>query len=120
MLERQEEFADPHLRTNQYAAVMNENEELAGFAQFFTMRGVTRLGLGMRPDLCGKGHGLDFVEAIVAEAKQRAPLNEIDLEVFPWNIRAIKVYEQAGFVIDDTYKRMTTSGLASFHCMVYK
>ncbi|TDF92141.1 GNAT family N-acetyltransferase [Paenibacillus piri] len=120
MLSEQEEFADPELREKQYRAVVDEQGFLLGFAQFFPMQGVTRLGLGMRPDLCGQGLGVEFVRAIAAEAKQKAPANEIDLEVLSWNIRAFRVYRKAGFVHTDTYDRMTPTGRNLFYCMVWR
>lgn len=115
-----EEFADPVIRRDQYAAVVNEEHALVGFCQFFPLKGVTRLGLGMSPDRCGHGFGQRFVSAIVKEARRRAPKDEIDLEVLTWNDRAIRTYEKAGFERTDTYRRMTPSGMAQFHCMVYR
>ncbi|ALS24734.1 GNAT family N-acetyltransferase [Paenibacillus naphthalenovorans] len=119
MLSDQEEFADAEIRVNQYRAVLDASGELSGFVQFFPMVGVTRLGLGMRPDLCGCGNGIHFVRAIVQEAQRLAPQNQIDLEVMTWNERAIRVYTRAGFIITDTYQRMTPTGMEEFHCMVW-
>lgn len=119
MLEEQNEFADPSIRKEQYAAVMDKAGVLCGFAQFFPLTGVIRLGLGMRPDLRGQGLGVPFVKAIVREAVSRGPSQEIDLEVLVWNERAIKVYSKAGFVITDRYTRNTPTGPAEFYCMVY-
>ena len=119
MVSGAKEFADPYIRAAQYASVDDECGDLIGFAQFFPIVGVTRLGLGLRPDRCGQGYGLPFVRAIVAEAKRRTPEHEIDLEVLVWNDRARKVYERAGFHLTDTYERGTPTGLAEFHCMVY-
>ncbi len=114
-----EEFGDPKIREAQYRAVLDESGELCGFAQFFPMVGVTRLGLGLRPDLCGQGSGVSFVRAIVQEAERSVPGCEIDLEVLTWNKRAIRTYERAGFVITDTYERPTPEGSGEFHCMVW-
>lgn len=119
MVARGEEFGDPRIREAQFRSVLDESGELCGFAQFFPMVGVTRLGLGLRPDLCGKGSGTAFVRSIVSEAKRSAPGNEIDLEVLTWNQRAIRTYERAGFVITDTYERPTPDGSGEFHCMVW-
>lgn len=121
MAAEQTEFGDPTIRALQYAAVLDGTGKLAGFAQFFPLLGVTRLGLGMAPTLCGqaRGIGVAFVQAIVAEAQRRAPADEIDLEVLTWNKRAQIVYERAGFHITDTYTRATPTGEAEFHCMVY-
>ncbi|MGG1519437.1 GNAT family protein [Paenibacillus oryzisoli] len=55
MLAEQQEFADPVIRAAQYWGAINEGGGLVGFAQFFPLTGVTRLGLGLRPDLCGRG-----------------------------------------------------------------
>ncbi|MFB5269130.1 GNAT family N-acetyltransferase [Paenibacillus enshidis] len=113
------EFANPELRSSQYVAVLDESGGLCGFAQYFPMEEVTRLGLGMRPELCGHGHGAEFVRAIAEEARRRAPQNEIDLEVLVWNKRAIRAYRSAGFRITDAYERQTPDGMKPFYCMVY-
>lgn len=111
------EFGDADIRLRQYAAVRNADGLFVGFAQFFSLLGVIRLGLGLRPDLCGLGMGLRFVQAIVEEALRRAPGDEIDLEVHVWNSRAIRTYEKAGFVITDTYERTAGAATVEVHCM---
>ncbi|TVY10820.1 GNAT family N-acetyltransferase [Paenibacillus cremeus] len=120
MLAQQEEFADPDIRSAQYRAVVDDEGRLCGFAQLFPIVGVTRLGFGLRPELCGAGGGAQFVRAIVDEALRVNPDNEIDLEVLTWNERAIRAYLRAGFEITDTYERMTPTGKGEFHCMVWK
>ncbi|GIP50921.1 Mycothiol acetyltransferase [compost metagenome] len=115
------EFGNPAIRAEQYVSVLNEAGELAGFAQYFPMEGVTRLGIGMKPDLCGHGLGKLFVRTIVEEARHRKPDNQIDLEVLTWNTRAIRAYQKAGFVITDLYEKMTPGGVSKpFYCMVHK
>lgn len=114
------EFGDAQIRAEQYVAILNHTQELIGFAQFFPMLGVTRLGFGMHPDYCGDGNGACFTRVIVEEAKKRAPNNEIDLEVFTWNHRAYKAYQKAGFVHTDTYERPSPDGSSAVHCMVFR
>ncbi|MEK5546756.1 GNAT family N-acetyltransferase [Paenibacillus sp. FSL L8-0689] len=114
------EFGSPTLRQEQYVAVLDEENKLMGFAQYFPMIGVTRLGLGMHPERCGHGKGSDFVRAIAEEAQRRNPKNEIDLEVLTWNGRAIRAYKAAGFELTDTYERQTPDGKKPFYCMVYR
>lgn len=113
------EFGDPAIRRQQYVSIRDEAGVLCGFAQYFPMLGVTRLGLGMKPDLTGQGNGCSFVQAIVQEAIHRYPDTEIDLEVLVWNKRAIVTYERCGFEITDKYEKRTPSGPAEFYCMVY-
>ncbi|GAA0407553.1 GNAT family N-acetyltransferase [Paenibacillus motobuensis] len=115
------EFGNPALRAEQYASLLDETGELAGFAQYFPLKGVTRIGVGMRPDLCGHGYGKSFVIAIVEEALRRKPSNEVDLEVLTWNKRAIRAYQKSGFVITDLYEKMTPGGISKpYYCMVFR
>ncbi|MFC3750658.1 GNAT family N-acetyltransferase [Paenibacillus sp. GCM10012306] len=114
------EFGDPQLRSQQYVSVLNDEGDLCGFAQLFPMEGVVRLGVGMRPELCGHGMGQYFVRAIVQAAVRRYPEREVDLEVLTWNQRAIRTYQKSGFTITDTYERMTPTGSKPFYCMVYE
>ncbi|USB33357.1 GNAT family N-acetyltransferase [Paenibacillus sp. YPG26] len=113
------EFGDPQLRREQYLSVLTPAGELAGFAQIFPMEGVSRLGIGMRPDWCGQGLGKSLVQTIVQEALRRYPGHEVDLEVLIWNERAIRTYEKAGFRITDQYELRTPEGKMPFYCMVY-
>jgi ribosomal-protein-alanine N-acetyltransferase len=117
------QFGDPEIREAQYAAVVQVKEgeaELIGYAQYFPMQDVTRLGIGLRPDLCDQGLGSLFIQAIINEAHVRNPNHEIDLEVHTWNERAQKTYEKVGFVKTDEYERMTPTGVGLFYCMVYR
>jgi ribosomal-protein-alanine N-acetyltransferase len=117
------QFADPDIRETQFTAVVRKGEkhtdELIGYVQYFPMHEVSRLGLGIRPDLCDKGLGLVFMAAILKEATIKTPNHEIDLEVHTWNVRAQKTYAKAGFVKTDEYERMTPTGMGRFYCMVY-
>ncbi|WP_127572717.1 GNAT family N-acetyltransferase [Paenibacillus xylaniclasticus] len=113
------EFGDETIRRQQYMTAIDHEGHMIGFLQLFPMLGVTRLGLGLRPDLCGRGFGPAFANAAAEEALRQAPDNAVDLEVLTWNIRAIRAYQRAGFVIEDTYERPTPTGLAEFHCMIY-
>lgn len=119
MEKEEEEFGDRQIRETQYVSVLNDEGLLVGFAQLFPLTGVTRLGLGMRPELCGYGYGAEFVRCIVEEAKRRRPGDEIDLEVLEWNVRARKTYEKAGFAVTDWYERPTPKGPMKFYCMVH-
>lgn len=115
------EFGNPAIRAEQYVSLLGESGELAGFAQYFPLKDVTRLGIGMKPELCGHGLGKRFVTTIVEEALRRKPGHEIDLEVLTWNTRAIRAYQKTGFTITDLYEKMTPGGISKpFYCMVYR
>lgn len=55
------------------------------------------VGLGLRPDLAGQGAGLQFVLAGLAFLRHEREPTAFRLAVAVENVRAIKVYERAGF-----------------------
>ena len=55
------------------------------------------LGLGLRPDLTGRGMGLSFVRAIMTFAQRAYQPVGFVMYVLAFNQRAITVYERAGF-----------------------
>lgn len=59
--------------------------------------GSVTIGLGLRPDLVGRGLGPHFVEAILAFARERYAPSLFRLYVVDWNERARRVYERVGF-----------------------
>lgn len=55
------------------------------------------VGLGLRPDLTGQHLGLPYVEAVLSFATTQFAPEAFRLFVLPFNTRAIRVYEHAGF-----------------------
>jgi RimJ/RimL family protein N-acetyltransferase len=96
---------------NQFYTAYDEAEAVVGFFSFgrdaqvpgeldpFEQEDPTVLdvGLGLRPDLTGRGLGLSFVEAGLQFARERFAPRRFRLAVLSWNERAIRVYERAGF-----------------------
>ena len=68
-----------------------------GFYYFEPNGDVLDYGLGLRPDLVGRGLGLDFFRAGLEFARERYRPRLIRLHVAAFNERAIKVYERASF-----------------------
>jgi len=56
-------------------------------------------------DYWGKGYGTDATRALLRYAFEEANLHRIELEVFAFNSRAIRMYEKVGFRVEGTRKR---------------
>ncbi|MEC0091979.1 GNAT family N-acetyltransferase [Paenibacillus macquariensis] len=62
------------------------------------------LGLGLSPELTGKGIGLNFLTSSIHFIGEQYKSSDIQLVVARYNERAIKVYERAGFIIGQSFK----------------
>lgn len=109
-----EELLDPEKRRDYYSAT--SDGELVGYFCFGSEARVPGgdysgealdIGLGVRPDLTGKGLGLEFLEAGLRFAKRRFSPARFRLSVAEFNERAIKVYERAGFEKAESFIQRT-------------
>ena len=96
-----------------FAVVDPQSDDLVGFLEFKPGDGAQELeiGLGLRPDLTGIGLGASLVEAALAFARDRWAPDTFILDVLPWNERAIKAYERAGFVRGEEHLRQFEGGV---------
>ena len=82
-------------------SVVNENDELVGNCEFYHYeddgKKILALGVQMKPELTGKGHGTEFCKAILEQGREKLKFNYIELAVVDFNKRARKVYENIGF-----------------------
>ena len=110
-----EEIITPKLRGNKYYQVLNEKDELVGY---FCLEKLSEekveVGLGLRPDLTGRGLGLNFVTEIEAFIQDNFNYRIIILSVASFNKRAIKVYQRAGFKTDGSKLQKSNDGVYEF------
>ena len=108
------ELLDPERRGDRYFSAHDAADELVGFFGIAYGEGVAGIGVGLRPDLTGRGLGLSFLEDGLAFAKKRYAPERYRLSVAEFNRRAITVYERAGFVRTRSYVHETNGGVFRF------
>lgn len=94
-----------------YFSARDEAHQLIGFfcfgknaqipvgraAGIYEGEGVWDIGLGMKPELTGRGLGRAFLQKGIDFAMQRFAPRQLRLSVAAFNKRAIKLYASAGF-----------------------
>ena len=108
------ELLDPVQRDGRYFAVLGDPGSLVGFFMFKQEGDAVVIGLGLRPDLPGRGLGLPFLLAGLEFARGRYAPARFRLMVATFNRRAIRVYEQAGFCQGETFAHRTNGGEHEF------
>lgn len=58
------------------------------------------IGLGLRPDLCGRGLGAAYVAECLRFGQEHYGTKRFRLSVVSFNERAVKCYQKAGFSIE--------------------
>jgi ribosomal-protein-alanine N-acetyltransferase len=108
------ELLDPAARADAYLAARDADGGLVGFFCIKPDGDAVEIGLGLRPDLIGRGLGAAFLAAGLAHARQRHAPRRFRLFVAAFNHRAIRVYERAGFRATAQLSRMTNGGCYAF------
>lgn len=107
-----------------YHSVYDERGDLAGYFCFgedarvaagrrlgvYERETALDIGLGMRPDLTGRGLGEGFLRAGLRFAREAYSPPAFRLTVATFNRRAIRAYERAGFEAVETFGAATRGG----------
>ncbi len=98
-----EYLLDPDTRCH---AIVDGSGDLIGFCTFgadarvpggdYSVEALD-IGLGIRPDRTGRGHGSRFVTAVVGFAATTLRPDTMRVTISEWNKRALRVWEGAGF-----------------------
>ncbi|ARI75988.1 GNAT family N-acetyltransferase [Halobacillus mangrovi] len=109
-----EEFIQPEKRSNHVYSVY-ENGKLIGFFTFTPVDHLTvDIGLGLRPDLTGKGFGGTFLNEGIKFAERQFGAEHFSLSVAVFNKRAVEVYRRAGFRELHTFLQKTNGSEYEF------
>lgn len=105
-------YLDPR---NQYVAAHDAAGQLVGYCCFgadarvpggdYSDADALDVGLGLRPDLTGRGSGSAFVAAILALAHKQWGAWRFRMTVAAFNQRAICAYEKAGFRVVHAFEQ---------------
>lgn len=110
-----EEIITPKLRGDKYYQVVDDQDELVGY---FCLERLSEekveVGLGLRPDLTGRGLGLNFITEIEAFIQNNFNYRIVVLSVASFNKRAIKVYQRAGFKTDGSKLQKSNDSVYEF------
>ncbi|MBJ8106243.1 MULTISPECIES: GNAT family N-acetyltransferase [Bacillus cereus group] len=82
-----------------------ENAQVPGGrdANLYKGEGVVDIGIGMKPDLTGKGMGKTFFQAGIAFAAEELNSKMFRLSVATFNKRAIRLYKNIGFQVGPVF-----------------
>ncbi|KMM38060.1 GNAT family N-acetyltransferase [Guptibacillus hwajinpoensis] len=96
-----------------------EKEMLVGFFSYHDQDlNQVEIGLGMNPEMVGQGYGLSFLEAGIEKAIDLYQPSSLSMSVAEFNKRAIKVYQKAGFIKENTFVQRTNGGMYPFVSMI--
>ena len=110
-------FANP--KNNFYSFL--EDGALVGFINLYEEPTEVFFGIGVRPDLCGRGFGRQMTRAACELSWKLFPGKSLYLEVRTWNERAVRCYEKAGFrITGEPIHQVTSAGDGVFYHMVYR
>lgn len=109
-----EELLDPRSWVDHYYAVTDKRGDLVGFFCFEREREAVDIGLGLRPDLVGRGWGQAFLEAGLEFAREKYRPTTFTLSVATFNQRAINVYRKVGFADLEIFMNETNGGQYEF------
>ena len=96
-----------------------DGDVLAGFTNILEEPQAVFIGIGVAPNLCGKGYGQAILGLASEIAESLYPCKPLYLEVRTWNERALRCYEKAGFQkVGEPFEQDTLSGKGLFYRMV--
>ncbi|MED1865996.1 GNAT family N-acetyltransferase [Fictibacillus nanhaiensis] len=115
-----EVFINHEKRGDSVYSVLNNNELIGFFSVNKADGHIYDIGLGVRPDLTGKGVGFKFLKSGIEFVKSEYKPQKITLSVATFNQRAIKVYEKIGFKEIKTFLQATNGSKFEFIKMEYE
>lgn len=113
-------IADAAVLARCFVSAKNAQGKLCGFFRLEVQPdGAVEIGLGLAPDICGKGNGAAFVRSLTTYAQQKHPQKPLYMEVRPFNQRAVRCYEKCGYTATAQYTKQQPWGKIEYIRMEY-
>ena len=91
------ELVNEALRNKNEWFEAHADDELVGYFCLCIENDNIDIGLGLRPDYCGRGMGKQFLTDIICFIERSYAYSTLSMDVAAFNKRAIKVYNSCGF-----------------------
>ncbi len=111
IIKKEYAITNPDKKNNYLCFILPDNNLFAYINITKRLDETVFIGIGIKPEYCGKGYGIDILKYGINEAKKRFPLSKIRLQVRSWNKRAIKCYEKSGFRNNGITKEIDHNGI---------
>lgn len=125
LLENEETISYALDPQNRFYVMKDPQGELVGFCSFgkdgqvpggnYSVDALD-IGLGIRPDLVGKGRGIEFVKCVMNYTVEKFETSQLRVTIAAFNQRAQRVWKKAGFQIVERFQQEETD--RSFVVMV--
>jgi len=102
---------------NAFYAILNRQGELEGYCSFradgqvlggdYQLEALD-IGMGIRPDLTGQGHGEQYAQAVVKYGADRFGAQKLRVTIAKFNKRAQYVWEKLGFEQVEEFAKIDT------------
>lgn len=113
-IEDYKEFVNEELRNKHDFYEAKIGNELVGYFCITIIDNMLEIGLGLKPSMCGKGIGKEFLTQILIFIKDNYTYEKLTMAVATFNKRAIKVYHACGFKDNGVYMQKTNGGIYEF------
>ena len=84
-------------REKEFFVAFDDSDKMIGFIRMSSIQNLSILGIGLRPQLCGRGLGGQVLTLAIEKSKEIFPEKRVVLMVKPFNKRGIKCYTKLGF-----------------------
>lgn len=107
-------FIDPAKRGDRNFSVYASKTLVGFFSVNEFDESTVSLGLGMHPQLTGKGNSEAFLNSIFSFIRENYAYETLSISVATFNKRAIRAYEKVGFKALDTFMQKTNGSTFEF------